>query len=75
VDRVVSLERQNVFLQSVIQLCYLFILFLLLTVYADAGIDLAKPVIGMCIGGLSSCTLVLTALMCGCPDAALYYVR
>jgi len=25
----------------------------------------------MCIGGLSSCTLVLTAHICGCPDAAL----
>ncbi|KAL9950323.1 hypothetical protein ACROYT_G042807 [Oculina patagonica] len=42
-------------------------------VYADAGIDLSKPVIGMCIGGMSSCTLILTAHLCGCPDAALYY--
>ncbi|KAJ7388900.1 hypothetical protein OS493_035047 [Desmophyllum pertusum] len=42
-------------------------------VYADAGIDLKKPVIGMCIGGMSSCTLVLTAHMCGCPDVALYH--
>ena len=43
--------------------------------YADAGIDLSKPVIGMCIGGMSSCTLVLTAHLCGCPDVALYHVR
>ena len=44
-------------------------------VYSDAGIDLNKPVIGMCIGGMSSCTLVLTAHLCGCPDVALYHVR
>ncbi|CAH3144327.1 unnamed protein product [Porites lobata] len=42
-------------------------------VYSDAGIDLSKPVIGMCIGGMSSCTLVLTAHLCGCPDVALYH--
>ena len=47
----------------------------LFTVYSDAGIDLSKPVIGMCIGGMSSCTLVLTAHLCGCPDVALYHVR
>lgn len=42
-------------------------------VWSDAGIDLSKPVIGMCIGGISSCTLVLTAHLCGCPDVALYH--
>ena len=53
------------------------LLFILLppTVYRDAGIDLSKPVIGMCNGGMSSCTLVLTAHVCGCPDVALYHVR
>ena len=29
----------------------------------------------MCNGGMSSCTLVLTAYLCGCPDVALYHVR
>lgn len=47
----------------------------LLTVYCDARIDLTKPVIGMCSGGLSSSSLVLGAYLCGCPHAALYHVR
>lgn len=42
-------------------------------VYFDAGIDLSKPIISMCNGGMSSCTLVLTAYLCGCPDVALYH--
>ncbi|KAJ7388901.1 hypothetical protein OS493_035048 [Desmophyllum pertusum] len=41
-------------------------------VYADVGIDLSKPVITMCGSGMSSCTLVLAAHVCGCPDVALY---
>lgn len=41
-------------------------------VFSDAGVDLNKPVIGMCSGGMSSCTLVLVAHLCGCPDTALY---
>lgn len=45
------------------------------TVYADVGIDLSKPVITMCGSGMSSCTLVLAAHVCGCPDVALYPVR
>ena len=45
-----------------------------LAVYSDTGIDLNKPVIGMCTGGMSSCSLVLTAFMCGCPDTALFLV-
>ncbi|KAL9950325.1 hypothetical protein ACROYT_G042810 [Oculina patagonica] len=42
-------------------------------VYADGGIDLSKPVIGMCGGGMSSCALVLAAHLCGCPDVAVYH--
>lgn len=49
--------------------------FYCLSVYSDAGIDLSKPIIGMCIGGMSSCSLVLTAHLCGCPDVALYHVK
>lgn len=48
---------------------------LLSIVYSDAGIDLSKPVIGMCSGGMSSSSLVLGAYLCGCPHAALYHVR
>ena len=50
--------------------CFLFV-----PVYTDAGIDLTKPVIGMCSSGMSSCTLVLAGHLCGCPNAALYLVR
>ncbi|CAH3144325.1 unnamed protein product [Porites lobata] len=42
-------------------------------VYSDAGIDLSKPMIGMCSGGMSSSSLVLGAYLCGCPHAALYH--
>jgi len=41
-------------------------------VFADAGIDLSKPVVSMCSGGMSSCALVLLAHLCGCTDAAVY---
>ena len=30
--------------------------------------------ISMCSGGMSSCTLVLVAHLCGCTDAAVYLV-
>lgn len=41
-------------------------------VYANAGIDLSKPVICMCFSGMSSCSLLLAAHLCGCSDTALY---
>ncbi|XP_029204374.2 thiosulfate sulfurtransferase-like [Acropora millepora] len=41
-------------------------------VFSDAGVDLSKPVICMCFGGMSSCSLLLAAHLCGCPDTALY---
>ena len=50
-------------------------LFSFFTVYTDAGIDLSKPLIGMCNSGMSSCSLVLAAHLCGCPDVAVYHVR
>ena len=45
-----------------------------IAVFSDAGIDLSKPVICMCFSGMSSCTLVLAAYLCGCPDTAVYLV-
>ena len=51
----------------------LIIIFFVL-VFSDAGVDLSKPVICMCSGGMSSCSLLLAAHLCGCPDTALYLV-
>lgn len=42
-------------------------------VYIDAGIDLSKPLIGMGNSGMSSCSLVLAAHLCGCPEVAVYH--
>ncbi|ESO97425.1 hypothetical protein LOTGIDRAFT_115146, partial [Lottia gigantea] len=39
-----------------------------------SGMDLSKPVVTHCNGGMSSCTLAFVAELCGNPDVAVYHV-
>lgn len=41
-------------------------------IFHERGIDLNKPVVGMCKSGMSSCTAAFVAMLCGATDVAVY---
>ena len=42
--------------------------------FDQAGVDLNKPIVAMCGGGISSCWILVAALLCGAKTVALYDV-
>ena len=48
---------------------------LLVSVFRDFGVDLARPLVTTCYNGHAATLLALAAAVCGKTDTSVYYVR
>ena len=44
------------------------------TVFQQAGVDLDKPMVAMCGGGITACWVIAAGLMCGVKTIPIYDV-